>query len=234
MLIHCPITIRGMSKEEFGALDYAVMRCAFETQKALGRLCDEQVYRNGFAARLGAAGIGQVQTEVPISVSFRDFNKVYRIDLLLNHAAVYELKAAAALVPKHEAQLLHYLFLLDGERGKLVNFRPAKVESSFVNNPVRKDARWKIDLDDGRWTELGERSVQLRELVIALLLDWGGYLDFALYTEALTHLLGGNERVSRMVPLQLEDTVLGNQRVLLLDEKTAFRVNRAHKKNTAL
>jgi hypothetical protein len=51
-----------------------------------------------------------------------------------------------------------------------------------------------------------------------------GFLDFALYTEALTHFLGGEQRVLQPVPLCRNGIALGNQRLRLLNADTAFRV----------
>jgi hypothetical protein len=41
MPIRCPISIRNLSPEEFNERDYLVMRRAFDSQNALGRLCEE-------------------------------------------------------------------------------------------------------------------------------------------------------------------------------------------------
>ncbi len=62
------------------------------------------------------------------------------------------------------------------------------------------------------------------QLFVALLEDWGAFLDFALYTEAITHFFGGESAVSRMVPLNREGVALGNQRMHLLNAESAFRV----------
>jgi hypothetical protein len=56
MPIRSTICMRSISQEQFAALDYRVMRCAFDSQNELGRLCDEVIYQNDMAARLQAAG----------------------------------------------------------------------------------------------------------------------------------------------------------------------------------
>src|SRR5437867_3135054 len=133
MPVTCPFPVRPIGQEEFAKTDYHVMRLAFDSQNALGRLCDEIIYQNDLAARSEAAGLGQVRKEVPITVTHRDFVKVYRLDLVVDDASVYELKAEPTLIPEHESQLLNYLFLRGSEHAKLVNFRPAQVQSRFVN-----------------------------------------------------------------------------------------------------
>ena len=103
------------TQEEFARLDYLVMRHAFECQNQLGRLCDELIYQNDLAARLLAARV-PVQTEVPVTVTCRDFAKTYSLDLAVAGAGIYELKTALGLVGEHEAQLLNYLFLRGASR----------------------------------------------------------------------------------------------------------------------
>jgi len=224
MPIFCPIEVRPISEDEFVELDYRVMSHAFDSQTELGRLCDERVYGHDLAARLVSARVGKVRAEVPITVTHRDFTKLYRMDLLLNDGAVYELKTDSRLVSDHEAQLLNYLFLFGAARGKLVNFRPARVETRFLNNPLTKKARWRMEAETTRWQETDEVSARLRQTMMALLEDWGGFLDFVLYTEALTYFLGGEQRVVQMVPLRRDGISLGNQRLHLVNAEIAFRV----------
>ena len=97
MPFHCPLPIRSLSREEFEERDRIVMSCAYASQNELGRLCDERVYENDMAARLHAAGFSEIHTQVPLTVSHRDFAKTYRLDLIAD-GALYELKSVAALV----------------------------------------------------------------------------------------------------------------------------------------
>jgi GxxExxY protein len=208
------------SSGEFRALDYEVMRCAFESQNDLGRLCDERIYRADLAARLIAAGIG-ARCEVPIKVSHLDFTKVYELDLIAGDQFIYELKTVANLVGEHEGQLLNYLLLTNAAHGKLINFRPTKVESKFVNAPVDEVRRRQALKVDGRFSP---DAANLKNLMLDLLKDWGAYLEIALYTQALTHFLGGEDRVITQVPMQRDGIPLGNQRFHLYNPESAFRV----------
>jgi GxxExxY protein len=223
MPIASPVVIRPIKQAEFARIDYQVMRHAFDSQNELGRLCDEVIYQNDLAARLRAAGFGQVRTEVPVTVMFRDFAKTYFLDLVVEDAAICELKTATALIGEHDAQLLNYLFLRGAHHGKLINFRSTQVESKFVNTQLTLEARKRLEFDTKRWREPQESSQFLRLTLVALFEDLGGFLDLALYTEALTHLLGGEERVVQMVPLARNGVPLGNQRFHLLAPDTAFR-----------
>ena len=51
------------------------MRLAFESQADLERLCDETIYQHDLAARVAAAGLAPVRTEVPVTVWHEDFEK---------------------------------------------------------------------------------------------------------------------------------------------------------------
>ena len=108
MPITSPICLRPITQEDFAQLDYQVMRYAFESQNELGRLCDEVIYQNDLAARLAAAGLGPIRTQLPVTILHRDFSKTYRLDLVVSDTAIYELKAARALAPEPDAQLLNY------------------------------------------------------------------------------------------------------------------------------
>src|SRR5436190_23908801 len=110
MPITSPVPSNPFTQQEFAQLDYLVMRHAFECQNQLGRLCDELIYQNDLATRLRGAGL-PVRTEVPITVTCRDFTKRYSRDLVVAYAGIYELKSAPGLIGEHEAQLLNYLFL---------------------------------------------------------------------------------------------------------------------------
>jgi GxxExxY protein len=214
-------TLRPIDQKEFAQLDYAVMRHAFECQSDLGRLCDEVIYQNDLAARLEAAAL-PVRKESPLTVTFRDFTKAYWLDLIVADAGIYELKTVRGFVGKHEAQLLNYLFLCGASHGKLINFRPAQVQSRFINSTLTQTERRQFDVETSRWQERDRTEQAFRENLIGLLQDWGCWLDLALYTEALIHFAGGECRVVQPVPLVRGDASLGTQRWCLLNPETAF------------
>jgi GxxExxY protein len=189
----------------------------------LGRLGDEAIYQNDLTDRLMAAGV-PAQKEVPVTVTHRDFAKTYSLDLVVAHAAIYELKTVRALIGEHEAQLLNYLFLCGAPHGKLVNFRPAQVQARFINNSLTTAERHQFDLETDQWQERGRTDQAFKESLIGLLQDWGCCLDLALYTEALIRFAGGEGRVVQRLPLARETRVLGMQRWHLLSPETAFWV----------
>lgn len=50
MPVSCELGIAKLSTDEFGELDYRVMRHAFDSQNDLGRLADERIYQADLAA----------------------------------------------------------------------------------------------------------------------------------------------------------------------------------------
>lgn len=223
MPIHCPVTVRCLEPDAFEEIDYRVMGHAYASQNELGRLCDEPAYQADLKARLLAAGSHSVQTEVPVTVTHRDFCKKYFLDLLVEDA-LYELKSSADLVGEHEAQLLNYLFLLGLRRGKLLNFRPEKVQGRLIATSLTQDDRRRFGAATERWTELTPACGKLRQTMQELLEDWGAFLEVGLYQGALIHFLGGDSEVEHLVRLARGEVDLGSQRMFVHTPGVAFRL----------
>jgi GxxExxY protein len=219
MPILCPITFPRLSTEEFRPLDYAIMECAFASHKELGRLVDEKIYQSDFTARLVASGY-EVHREVPITVTFRSFVKIYYIDVVVISKAIYELKTVSKLTSEHEAQVMNYLLLVNCGHGKMINFRPASVDWRFVNAPLTLDERRAFSVDARRW--LGDDNT--KNLIVELLRDWGTALELPLYYQAMIHLLGGESVVTKQLPVQRGGIPLGNHRFHLMEPQAAFRI----------
>ena len=223
MPIHCPVSIPGLSADEFETLDYRMMGHAYASQNELGRLCDECAYQADLKARLLADGFCSVLTEVPVTVTHRDFSKKYFLDLVADNA-LYELKADAALIGEHETQLFNYLFLLGLPRGKLLNFRPLKVQGKIIATSLTQAERRRFTAVTQHWKDLTPACGVLRQTMLDLLQDWGAFLDFALDQEALVHFLGGASNVERQLSLRRGELDLGRQRMFVHAPGVAFRI----------
>lgn len=99
----------------------------------------ESVYHRAMLLALRAAGMSAVG-KVKLPVFFRgqavgDFEA----DILVERAVILELKAAEALAPEHESQLLNYLKASAVEVGLLLNFgpRPRLKRMAFSNDRKR-------------------------------------------------------------------------------------------------
>lgn len=223
MPIHCPIMIASLSADEFAAVDYKVMGHAYACHNDLGWLCDERIYEADLKNRLLADGFKRVYTQVPVTVSHKGFSKTYNLDLVVEDA-LYELKATARLVGENDAQIFNYMLLLGLGRGKLLNFRPAKVEGLIRATSLSQADRRNFNLITNGWQQLTPACGALRQTLVDLLSDWGAFLDIALYQEALTHLLGGANIVEQRIPLSRSGASLGTQRFTVHAPGIAFRL----------
>lgn len=196
---------------------------AYSSQNELGRFCDECAYQADLKARLLADGFKIVLTEVAVTVTRRDFSKKYFLDLVADDG-VYELKTDTALVGEHETQLFNYLFLLGIQRGKLLNFRPLKVQGRVIATSLTHGERQRFTTLADRWNDLTPTCSLLRQTMLELLNDWGAFLDFALYQEALLHFLGGSSNVERQISLRRGQLSLGTQRMFTHAPDVAFRI----------
>ena len=82
----------------------------------------EKVYENGMMIELKRLGLN-AEKQKQLKVFYDEFEiGEYYADLILNDCVIVELKAAEAICPEHEAQLVNYLKASDIEVGLLLNF----------------------------------------------------------------------------------------------------------------
>ena len=219
MPIECPFDLPRLNDDEMRAIDYEVMKYAFAAHSARGRFGDESVYRNDLAQRLIQNGI-QAESEVPIKLSFRDFELKFRIDLLVSMKAIYEIKTVEKLNAKHEAQCLGYLFMTNATRSKLVNFRPTSVESRFVNTSRTTKERQQFDFHMSEYNG----DLLLPEIVQELTQDWGTGLNASVYRKAILEVAGDETAGDHLLELIDAGRSLGNQKFHLLNKDTGLAV----------
>jgi GxxExxY protein len=146
MPIEPSVTIRPISEGEFHLIDHEMMGLVFGIHTELGRFCDEKIYQNELAYRCEKVGLAEVATEVPIRVSYRGFQKIYYIDLLVDRQIMYELKAVEDIIGQHRKQALNYLLLMGMHHGKLINMRPQSVQQYFVSTRLTPEKRYTLPL----------------------------------------------------------------------------------------
>lgn len=225
MPITCNVKIESIAKDDFYALDYKVMGLAFAIHQKLGRFWDEVIYQNELAYQFQKAGLGTADIEIPIHVVYHGFSKFYFMDLLLNHAVLYELKTAQALSGEHHTQAINYLLLTGMRHGKLINMRSSSVESRFVSTNITPGKRYDFSFDETAWQDLDEDSVSLRRLVVNLLNDWGAFLSADLFYDAVIYFRGGEEKVIKEVEVVEGTRIIGKQKKYLLNPQTAFNIS---------
>jgi GxxExxY protein len=158
--------------------------------------------------RLRAEGFSNVQTQVPVKVVHDGFSKEYFFDLIAEDA-LYELKTVVDLAPEHDAQLLHYAMLLDVGHAKLLNFRSGKVQGRLRYNALNEKERRRWIWEDRSWCPVTTTCALLKQWMRGLLDDWGAFLDFRLYNEALIRFCGGEAVSRRRVPVVHNGVNLG-------------------------
>jgi len=225
MPIENNVKIQMISEHDFYQFDYKVMGIAYSIHNDFGKFWDEKIYKNELLHRCVKAGFEKARIEVPIEVSFKDFKKTYFIDLLINDAIIYELKTVKALSGEHQRQTLNYLFLMGAQNGKLVNFRSQSVEYRFVSTTITPEDRFDFIIDHSQWSELDEDSCWIKDLLIRLIHEWGVYIDTNLFVNAIIHFRGGEEIVVNTIKVTSNSTVVGHQKVNLLNPQIAFKIS---------
>lgn len=101
---------RAVRAAERDPLTNQIIGAAIEVHRHLGPGLLESAYEECLAWELTAAGLS-VARQVPLPVVYKGvrLEAGYRLDLVVNSAAVVELKTVDALLPVHKAQLLTYL-----------------------------------------------------------------------------------------------------------------------------
>ena len=111
---------------------------ALEVHRHLGPGLLENTYETCLAYELNQAGL-YVQQQVALPIVYKDvrLNAGYRIDLLVEHKVIVEIKSVEALADIHTAQLLTYLKLKNLKLGLLINFNEVLLKNGLrriVNN----------------------------------------------------------------------------------------------------
>lgn len=100
-----------------------VIGACIEVHRALGPGLLESAYEQCVSHELGLRGISFArQRAVPVEYKGIRLDAAYRLDLVVEHGVIVELKAIDALLPVHQAQLLTYLKLTGLSLGLLLNF----------------------------------------------------------------------------------------------------------------
>ena len=219
-----PITvdrpIQVMTQEQFGAVAYEVMNHAFDIHSEMGRFFDERVYQNELCRRFG----GRAETEVFLHATHGDFQKLYRLDLLVDGGAVFEIKTASQFHDQHRSQLIYYLMMTGLQHGKLINFRLEHVRHEFVNSKISLEQRQAFEVQATRWNRKLPGCERFQDILTECLRDWGTGLDLQLYEDALTHFFGGLESVEREIEVVAHDQRLGSHSVKVINPTTTFKL----------
>lgn len=109
-----------------------VLGAAFAVHKTLGPGLLESVYEVCLAHELEQRGHRVLrQVALPVTYEAIKLEAGYRIDLMVDGVVIVEVKAAEALAPVNEAQVLTYLKLSERRLGFLINFNVALLKQGI-------------------------------------------------------------------------------------------------------
>jgi GxxExxY protein len=107
----------------FNDISGAVVDSAMKVHSALGPGLLESVYLVCLEHELNERGFRTaVQVPLPVIYDGVRLDLGFRLDILVEHLVVVEIKAVDAISPVHQAQLLTYLKLSHKHLGLLINF----------------------------------------------------------------------------------------------------------------
>jgi GxxExxY protein len=120
------------SVEAVNRITQAVIGAAMRVHSALGPGLLESAYESCLAFELEELGMRD-ERQKALPVVYRDLRIEcgYRLDLVVEHAVIVELKSVEALERVHVAQMLTYLKLSRYPLGLLINFNVVSLKSGI-------------------------------------------------------------------------------------------------------
>ena len=98
-------------------------------------------------------------------------------------------------------------------------------ESEVAVKVSHKDFKKYYYLDRHSLDISAVQSVLLEKILKELLSDWGTFLDFNLYKEALVYFLGGKESIVRNINIINKSKIIGQQKVVMLSDDTVMHIS---------
>jgi len=120
-----------------------IIAAAIEVHRVLGPGLLESAYSNCLQQELSVRNLAfTTQRRVPLVYKGVALDCAYRLDLLVKDVIVVEVKALAAVLPIHQAQLLTYLKLMELPVGLVINFQVERLVDGVkrVINPQWNEA----------------------------------------------------------------------------------------------
>jgi GxxExxY protein len=121
-----------MSLSYGGELSERVIGSAMDVHRQLGPGLLEAVYEECLCFELKQAGI-EYRRQVPLPVFYKGVQLEcgYRMDIVVEHQLVVEIKSVERFLPMHEAQMLTYLRLSGLRIALLMNFNSVALKDGL-------------------------------------------------------------------------------------------------------
>lgn len=129
----------GLRELQTDAITGEIIGAAIDVHRYLGPGMLENAYEVCLDAALRRRGL-LVQRQVPVSLRYLDveIECAYRMDMLVEHEIVVELKVVQTLARVHVSQVLSYLRLADLRVGLLFNFNVDTLKSGGWRRILRR------------------------------------------------------------------------------------------------
>ncbi|HEY3846123.1 MAG TPA: GxxExxY protein [Acetobacteraceae bacterium] len=109
-----------------------IIGLAIEVHRETGPGLLESVYEQCMCQELHDTGIPfERQVAVPVFYKGRRLEEGFRADIVVAKTVILEIKALAAILPPHEAQLLTYLRMSGIRIGLLLNFHALRLKDGL-------------------------------------------------------------------------------------------------------
>ena len=110
------------------SLTERIIALAIEVHRHTGRGLLESVYEQCLCFEFRQAGLAfERQVCVPVTYKGIHVGDGFRADIVVDRQVILEIKAVAAILPAHEAQLLTYLRMSNIRIGLLLNFNTPRL-----------------------------------------------------------------------------------------------------------
>jgi len=127
-------------RERLNKITESIICAAIRVHRALGPGLLESAYVACLAYELAKRGlVVEQQKAVPLIYEEVKLECGYRMDLLVEHSVVVEVKSVDVLAPIHEAQVLSYLRLSGCNLALLINFNVTVLKDGirrFINGTI--------------------------------------------------------------------------------------------------
>jgi len=105
-----------------------IISLAIEVHRHTGRGLLESVYEQCLYHELHQAGLAaERQVGIPVTYKGAQIGEGFRADIVVERQVILEIKAVAAILPAHEAQLQTYLRMSGIRIGLILNFNTSRL-----------------------------------------------------------------------------------------------------------